>query len=76
MALDKNLLISLNGDLADQREFSLYIKSMLQLYKFESRKSLNVSEAANFIREKFAYQLRRGAVQVNSLLLGFDEQGP
>ena len=34
----------------------------MQLYKFENRKNLSVSEAASFIREKFAYQLWRGAV--------------
>lgn len=31
IALDKHLLISLNGDLADQREFSLLLKAELQL---------------------------------------------
>jgi len=46
IALDDKTIISLTGDLADQREFSLALKANIQYRKFQTRRSMNIDQTA------------------------------
>eukprot|EP00331_Platyophrya_macrostoma_P028633 CAMPEP_0176448336 /NCGR_PEP_ID=MMETSP0127-20121128/25701_1 /TAXON_ID=938130 /ORGANISM="Platyophrya macrostoma, Strain WH" /LENGTH=128 /DNA_ID=CAMNT_0017835223 /DNA_START=214 /DNA_END=600 /DNA_ORIENTATION=+ len=48
----------------------------MHLQKYKNGNKLTVKEAANWMRSEQAYYLRKEPFYVNSLLAGYDEEGP
>ena len=64
------------GEVADRKSFSKLIKGELEYYYYRYNNRLNTDEVANFTRSILAENLRKSPYQANSLIAGYDVDGP
>eukprot|EP00029_Vermamoeba_vermiformis_P013160 TRINITY_DN807_c0_g1_i1.p1 TRINITY_DN807_c0_g1~~TRINITY_DN807_c0_g1_i1.p1 ORF type:complete len:193 (-),score=38.41 TRINITY_DN807_c0_g1_i1:143-721(-) len=76
LPLDSHKLFAMSGEHGDRIQFSQYIQKNMALYYYRNNLELTTHAAANFTRRQLADALRQNPYQVNSLLGGFDKEGP
>lgn len=74
--LADNQLMACVGESYDKKNFPKLIKANLELYFFKNGQRLTTDEVAAYIRKEFAEGIRSSPHQCNSLVAGYDNDGP
>lgn len=74
--LSNSQILASCGEVADRKSFSKLIFGELEYYYYRYNNRLNTDEVANYTRSILAENLRKSPYQANSLIAGFDKDGP
>lgn len=64
------------GEVSDRKSFSKLVKGELEYYYYLYNNRLNTDEVANKTRSILAESLRKSPYQANTIIAGFDQDGP
>ncbi len=74
--LSDTQILACCGEVADRKSFSKLVFGEIEYYYYRYNNRLNTDEVANYTRSILAENLRKSPCQANSLIAGFDKDGP
>jgi 20S proteasome subunit beta 4 len=74
--LSNTQILGAAGEVADRKSFSKLILGELEYYHYKYNTRLDTDEVANFTRCIVAENLRKSPYQANSVIAGYDKDGP
>jgi len=67
-------IVLISGDFGDISNFVDFIQKTVQLYTLKTGYSLSTHSVANFLKQELSQSFRKGGLNVNLIIAGYDEQ--
>lgn len=66
-------ILFISGDSGDISNFVDFIQKTVQLYSLKTGHSLSTHSVANFLKQELSKSLRKGGLNINLIIAGYDE---